>query len=405
MMKSVGSSEAQPPVATQGSAGVILAEPKGAYFYMDAMRTIFALVVAFGHVWALLIRDYQPTANLAVQATYFTAGFGHQAVILFFVLSGFWISRSVVRSAARGWSWRGYLVDRLTRLLPVLIATLAIGGMLDAIALYWLRSPTHLGLTDTYVLRTTVAANLSWEVLLGNLAFLQILIKPFGTNGPLWSLSYEFWFYIWFPALWLAFRHRRPSLALITLAFGWFVPTLALAFLSWLCGAAVYGIAEWLSERQPLSRSNQPLSRSKAWALLALTGAVLVMALVLTRFGADTWKDPALAVAFSAFLLSMIVVNPGTITTFRPLAIYGARASFSFYATHFPVMAFAAALAIDSQRLPPDGHGVTLVILTLLASLAFAWLFAAQTEGRTDTLRRFFQRKHDDLAHPRRKEE
>ncbi len=397
-MTSAGSADAQARLDAEGSAGIIPAEPKGAYFYMDAMRTMFALVVAFGHIWALLIRDYQPPGNLAVQAAYFAAGFGHQAVILFFVLSGFWISRSVVRGAARGWSWRSYLTDRLTRLMPVLVVTLAIGGALDAVALYWLRSPTHLGLTDTYVLRTDVAANLSWEVLLGNLVFLQILIKPFGTNGPLWSLAYEFWFYIWFPALWLALRYRRPSIALATLVFGWFVPTLALAFLSWLCGAAVFGIAQRLAGRRQLSRG-------KAWTLLAVTSGLLAIALVATRFGADTWKDPALAVMFSAFLLSLIVLNPSPVALVRPLAIYGARASFSLYATHFPVMAFATALAIGAQRLPPDTYGVTLVIVVLAVSLIFAWLFAMQTEGRTGALRRFFARfEARDLAQLRRKE-
>lgn len=397
-MKSAGSSDALRQLEAEGSVGVIPAEPEGAYFYMDAMRTLFALVVAFGHVWALLIRDYQPPAGLAVQAAYFSAGFGHQAVILFFVLSGFWISRSVIRGAARGWSWRSYLTDRLTRLMPVLVATLVIGGALDAVALYWLHSPTHLGLTDTYVLRTDVAANLSWEVLLGNLVFLQILIKPFGTNGPLWSLAYEFWFYIWFPALWLALRYRRPSIALATLAFGWFVPTLALAFLSWLCGAAVYGIAQRLAGRRQLSRG-------KAWTLLAITSALLAAALLATRFGADTWKDPALAVAFSAFLLSLIALNPSPVALVRPIAIYGARASFSLYATHFPVMAFAAALTIGAQRLPPDAYGVTLVMIVLGASLVLAWSFAMQTEGRTGALRRFFARfEVQDLAQSRRKE-
>ncbi|MDC7810916.1 acyltransferase family protein [Sphingomonas koreensis] len=397
-MKSAGSSDAPLRLEAEGSVGVIPAEPKGAYFYMDAMRTMFALVVAFGHAWALLIRDYQAPETFAVQAAYFISGFGHQAVILFFVLSGFWISRSVVRSTASGWSWRHYLTDRLTRLMPVLVATLALGGILDAIGLYVLRSPTYLGLTNTYVLRTDVAANLSWDVLLSNLVFLQIIVRPFGTNGPLWSLAYEFWFYIWFPALWLALRYRRPSIALATLAFGWFVPTLALAFLSWLCGAAVFGIAQRLAGRRQLSRG-------KAWTLLAAASALLAAALLATRFGADTWKDPALAIVFSAFLLSLIILNPSPVALVRPLAIYGARASFSLYATHFPVMAFAAALTIGARRLPPDAYGVTLVMIVLAASLVLAWLFAMQTEGRTGALRRFFARfEARDLAQSRRKE-
>lgn len=366
---------------SQGSAGFAPAEPRGAYFYMDAMRAVFALVVAYGHVWALLIRDRQPSDGVLVQPLYYAAGFGHQAVILFFVLSGFWITRTVVRGAGRGWSWRAYLVDRLTRLMPVLVPALLLGGVLDAIGVFALETPTHLCRTDTYVLRTDVAANLSWEVLLGNLAFLQFYIAPYGSNGPLWSLAYEFWFYIWFPALWLALRYRRPSIALATLAFAWFVPLLALAFLSWLCGAAVFGIAEYLKGR----RMPSPAVRR---ALLGATGLLLAAALIGARFGADTWKDPALALVFSAFLLAVIVADPRPRTPVSPIARYGAQASFSFYATHFPVMAFAAGLAIGAERLAPDAAALGLVAAVLLGSVALAWLFARHTEAHTGALRR-----------------
>lgn len=378
------------PQTDRPAAAPSQAEPAGAYFYMDAMRTLFALLVAFGHGWALIIRDYRPPAGLLVEAGYYLAGFGHQAVILFFVLSGFWISRSVVRRAARGWSWRAYLTDRLTRLMPVLLGALAIGGLLDTVAVHLLHSPTHLGLTDTYVLRIDIAKHLSWEVLLANMAFLQVIVPTFGTNGPLWSLSYEFWFYIWFPALWLALRHRRWSLALAALALGWFVPKLALAFMSWLCGAALYGIATWLGRRPPLSRRLRI-------ALTLAAGTVLLVTLADERFVENTWQDPALALAFSAFLLALILLDPPPLAALRATADYGARASFSFYATHFPVMAFACALTIGSQRLAPDAYGIALVALVLLLSISFAWVFAAQTEGRTPALREWI----DGLGKPR----
>ena len=82
------------------------------------------------------MRDYQPTADLWVNSLYFAAGFAHPGVVMFFVLSGYWISRSVIGRADAGWAWGGYLVDRLSRLLIVLIPALAIGGALDAAALY-----------------------------------------------------------------------------------------------------------------------------------------------------------------------------------------------------------------------------------------------------------------------------
>lgn len=366
-------------------AGARAASP-GAFFYMDAMRAVLALVVAFGHIWALLIRDYRPADDLIAEACYFVAGFGHQAVILFFVLSGFWITRSVVRHAERGWSWCGYLIERLSRLAIVLVPTLILGGSLDAIGVFGLQSPTHLGQTDTYVLRKDVVLALSPTALLGNLAFLQIFVPPFGTNGPLWSVSYEFWFYIWFPALWLLFRQRRLSIGLLTLAFGWFVPTLALAFLCWLCGSALYGLTRvW--------RHPPWLTPMTKWGLLVVTGAGLALFLVFARFGEDTWKDPALALVFALFLLALIAADPKPLKLLRPVAIYGSNASFSLYAIHFPVMALVTALVINADRLEPTSQAIGGVAAIMISTVNLAWVFSRQTEARTPQLRAYLHRR------------
>lgn len=373
-----------PPAAGRS---LMSSEPDGAFFYMDGMRTILALVVAFGHVWALVIRDYQPSGDPFVEFLYFAAQFGHQAVILFFVLSGFWIARSVARRMEEGWSWRSYLLDRLARLLPVLIPTLILGGLLDAIGTFWLQTPTHLGQTATYVLRKNIGADLSLFTLFGNLMFLQFLVEPYGSNGPLWSLAYEFWFYIWFPALWLTIRLRSPSLALSTFMLGWLVPPLALAFLSWLSGAAAFGVVQWL-------RGRQRPPRALCWFALLVTGLCLATVLVLARFGADTWKDPVLALVFAAFLIMLIVVNPREMAMARPVARYGADASFSLYATHFPVMAFAAGLAVGPARLAPNMYGQALVAIILLGSAIIAWWFARCTESQTGKLRSLIENQH-----------
>lgn len=373
-------SEPAPRIAEAGSpAGVHTASP-GAFIYMDAMRALLAAMVAWNDVWALLIRDYRPTGDLWIQFLYFTAGFGHPAVIMFFVLSGFWITRSIVRRVSSGWSWRHYLGDRLARLLVVLVPVLLLGGLLDAIGVFALRSPTHLGLTETYVLRKDVAADLSPLVLIGNLFFLQFMIEPYGTNGPLWSLAYEFWFYIWFPALWLLLRKRQASLGLLTIGFAWIVPELALAFISWLCGSLLCGLTCWL---RPMPRPAAPARIG----MLLTTGGLLVGMMIFSRFGMNSWRDPALAFTFALFLLALISANPKPLRLVRPLATYGAQASFSLYATHFPLMAFAAALLIDAERLSPTPGAIISAGVVMTNSIIIAWLFARCTEANTDRIR------------------
>jgi len=378
----------RPPGSEARSATVSETDhaPYHAYAYMDAFRCVLATAVAFGHAWALLIRDYQPSSNLAVDAFYFAAGFAHASVILFFVLSGYWITKSVAGRVRAGWDWRSYLGNRLSRLMIVLIPALALGGLLDSIALHILKSPTHLGATDTFVLRTNIAANLRPEVLAGNLLFLQdILVRPYGSNGPLWSLAFEFWYYVWFPALLLSWRLRRPSLGLLALLLAFLTPYLAFGFLSWLCGALLY-----FAEARLRARPHLRFVGGRGPVLVA--GTLFAGTLLWGRTGDFSIEDPLLAIAFAFFLLTLLLTNPRPLPTIRSLAHYGAAASFSLYATHFPLMAFAAGLFLGAERLAPTPAAVGLVGLTLIGSLAAAWLFSRLTEAKTGTLRHMLRR-------------
>lgn len=357
---------------------------------MDACRAVLALAVAFGHAWVLLIEDYRPTASLAVRALYGLAGFAHAAVVLFFVLSGYWITRSVVGRALSGWSWRGYLVDRWSRLAVVLIPALALGGLLDGAGLWLLGSPTHWGETGSWVLRKDVAADLSPATLVGNLFFLQgIAVHAYGTNGPLWSVAAEFWFYCWFPSLYLLVRHRRPGWMLATLALLPFAPGYPLYFLQWLCGSALF-----FGER----RGAPSLSRAARGLALGAAGVALGCALLWARTDASPGEDLVLAASFAGFLLVLIGARPRALPGIAALARFGARSSFSLYAIHFPVIAFAAALTLGERRLPPDLGGVSLVILALLAAVAASVAFSALTEARTGAVRDYLNRRLGRVA-------
>lgn len=353
-----------------------------AFLYMDAARALLAGAVAFGHAWVLIVRDYVPTDDRVVQALYGLAGFAHPAVIMFFVLSGYWITRSVLGRSERGWSWSGYMADRLGRLLPVLIPALVLGGMLDWMALRVLHSPTHLGLTGSWVLHKSVGADLSFTTLIGNLLFLQgILVHGFGSNEPLWSLAAEAWFYLWFPALYLSMRSRRPGWALLTLLPLLVAPRLGVYFLTWLAGALVFMLAERMTVWPRAGR-----------AALAAAGAVLLMVLLWARLDTSAARDLVLALSFAALLLATIAVRPAVLPGVRRLARLGARSSFSLYVIHFPVIAFAAALTVGRERLAPTPQNLLVVGLTLAATVALAIAFSTVTETRTPVVRGWLAR-------------
>lgn len=364
--------------ATGGAGG---AQRGGAvYSYLDAARSVLAATVVFAHAWHLVIADYAGHAPLWARIGYFVAGFSHAAVILFFVLSGYWIARSVEQRLAKGWSWTGYLSGRLSRIWIVLIPALLIGGGLDILGTFWLHTPTHLGLTHTYVLRTDVAANLAWPVWIGNLFFLQdTLVHPLGSNGPLWSLAWEWWFYLWYPALILLWRTGRPAPVLLAAAIFFWYPAMLLGFLCWLLGALVRVI-----ERREIA---QALLRRPA--TLVVTGVASLAVLVWARAApVPGWEFPV-AATFAAFLAALLAVRPGFPRFLEGLAHFGRRASFSLYVTHFPILAMIAGIEVGGARMAPAPTSLLFVCLGFLAALFFAYGFSMLTEAKTEPVRRW----------------
>jgi peptidoglycan/LPS O-acetylase OafA/YrhL len=159
---------------------------------------------------------------------------GYQAVMVFFVLSGYFISLSVMKTIPTGnWSWTEYLIKRVARLWIVLIPALILTYV-------WARIQIHFFGGSSYF-----SGVLDWKTFIGNLIFLQdIKVKQYGLNGPLWSLSYEFWYYVLFPCMMLIFYSKKVVMKLVYgllfIAIGIFIgKQIMMYFLIWLLGAAI----------------------------------------------------------------------------------------------------------------------------------------------------------------------
>jgi len=104
--------------------------------HLDALRGFAAFSVLLNHLRDALFVDYQAVArhNPFTSAAYLLSGLGRQWVIVFFVLSGYLVGGSVLRSVGSGkWSWRSYLLARLSRLYVVLLHALLLGGALEGV--------------------------------------------------------------------------------------------------------------------------------------------------------------------------------------------------------------------------------------------------------------------------------
>ena len=70
-------------------------------YTLDLIRGVSALLVMSGHLRAALFKDFAELGNNASsleKGFYFITGLGHQAVMVFFVLSGFFVGGSVLKS-------------------------------------------------------------------------------------------------------------------------------------------------------------------------------------------------------------------------------------------------------------------------------------------------------------------
>ena len=65
--------------------------------HLDLIRGLAAWAVMWGHLRALFFIDFQQIQhrNPLLKIVYFFTGFGHEAVMVFFVLSGFFISTAI----------------------------------------------------------------------------------------------------------------------------------------------------------------------------------------------------------------------------------------------------------------------------------------------------------------------
>lgn len=354
------------------------------FFYMDVVRAIAASVVVLAHVHDLTFVDYAELVDPGVllKALYFISDFGHQAVMVFFALSGFWITGSVVRRADRESFWTDYLIDRVSRLAVVLVPALLLGGALDIIGTSLLQSPLYAGTSGANGLRVAVTDRLTPHSFLANLVFLQAIAAPtFGTNGPLWSLAYEFWYYIWFPAIFLLIRGRM-SLALAALGLALVAADLAINFAAWLCGTGLFFAFEHVK------RSGSLGSRRLGWLLISAGGAVLGTSLFYGRlFGATAVLDILVAASFSIALLGVCVLGPGRASWLVRIATYGARSSFSLYLFHYPIAAFVLALALPSGRVLPDASSMLLAAGTFVGLIAAGAVLSSLTERHTHRVR------------------
>jgi peptidoglycan/LPS O-acetylase OafA/YrhL len=299
---------------------------------------------------------------------FFHAGFGsggYVGVDVFFVISGFLITQILIREIDNGtFSLVAFYERRARRILPALLATLAVSFVLAAALLI----PTALVDFAKSALATLGFAS--------NVYFWRF-ISYFTGSGDLspllhtWSLAVEEQFYIFFPLLlWVVPRRLRPAVL-------------------WLVVLSSFVVSAWLLPRRPSATFF--LLPTRAWelgvgSLLAThEGRVrrmpgkeiasgLGLLLIAVAVGWFTARSPfpgprALLPCIGA---ALVIAGGGETVggrflSWRPLQWFG-LISYSLYLWHWPWLVFTKQALID----PNPAWWIR--VGCLLGSIATAWL-------------------------------
>lgn len=315
---------------------------------LDLVRALAAMIVVIDHLGKSVIPALAPIAR-----------FGQEAVIVFFLLSGFVI---YANEWHRAHNIRAYALRRVRRIYPLLVLTMVLSTLL-------------------FLFQGRLGDSFSWTQLIGNLIGLQdagalkpgTIVAPYLNNQPLWSLSYELAFYLIFPLVlrWSLRSPSRTDLAVVlfsTCCFLFYISTpnhfalIGAYFLIWWAGAMA--ARAYLSGGYSLSALRIPLA-----GLLAIVAIAALNVMAQGMNGIGLYPFLMVRHFLVALVLLGLVALPwvqaisGPIMPMASLASFGSSISYGLYLLHYPILIQSGL----SQSMA--GFALGLVIL-----IGLAWL-------------------------------
>ena len=340
---------------------------------MDGLRGVAALVVVFHHALLVVPELAAPymTGFESVSGLYFWLLYsplhvgwaGTEAVYVFFVLSGFVLARSVMRSSQ--FDWIAYFPSRLVRLYLPVVGAVAFAAATIAIV-------PRVGQVSSWVSFHPATYTVT--------TILQDLVLIDGTSNvvsPLWSLQWEVLFSLLLPAIVVVARGRwfavTVVLALTLTTIGFFTGVLFVAFMPmFVIGVALayhWGYVESASARIAQRRSG-------AFIWLAVVGSSAVMLCsywLLYPIAANSTlliplTRPIVVVGAVLLVIAAAMWAPLKALLSRRLFQWLGLISFSLYLVHEPVIV-ALAYLIDDPR------WVVLIGIALACAFAVGFFF------------------------------
>ncbi len=360
--------------------------------FLDGLRGLAALYVVIFHAkWFLWHSSSTGPCHeksypiLGKIILYFFTLFnsGHLAVIFFFVLSGFVIHLRYARQLKEfgensTFNFMDFIKRRARRLYPAFLFSILFTFVLDKVG-------ENMGLL-TYTNHTLYSSmndlnNLhvhDLRTLFGNLLFLMKTYVPvWGTNEPLWSLKYEWWFYMMYPVLWFL---SKTSIALATLVL---IVLFFLSFLKWTYGLELFRvifslILAWWSGVLLADVYCKRLNVSFGQLSFILFLVPFPLMLYLYRIRMITESSVSLDILCSFIFVGLISfcfylqekkISLHFLEILKPLG----DMSYTLYLTHFPIIFFISGLlmSLNPEHTLPKHCGF--VLFGIFATVVFAY--------------------------------
>ncbi len=291
--------------------------------YLDIVRVIASFAVLFQHL---------SMYNNNVFA--FFSNYGHPAVMGFFILSGYVIA---FVADQRERTLGIYLKHRFARLYSVMVVAWLLTILLDVTGSS-INSQSYEGLIPT---DNTLVRILTHVLFLQQSWFVSI---QFFSNQPLWSLAYEFWYYILFGLLFLYKGKYKVYLIVATaLIMG---PVILIYGIIWFAGAYLYQFhKKEISINPTLASSIFLLSipvifSYPYWNHLLLPERLPSLGTLSLR----TYLDDIIFAVFILINLYCFKFTNFSFSSITPVIRFFSGIAFSLYVFHFPLMLFFKAI-------------------------------------------------------------
>ena len=258
--------------------------------------------------------------------------FGHEAVIIFFVLSGFVIHLKQADPTFNFGTFKllYYLKKRVIRIYPTLLISLALCVLTDYII--YLISPKE---------NTMIFGKYSLAAFLYN--FFLIPEGPiWGINWPVWSLKHEWFFYLIYPfMLYFSSKSRVVAISIPILLFMIYITGYSIPYI----GAASYTLLIW-SCGCLLANFYVKSIKSLKWIQFLLM-LIIIYPFLYRKFDSPPIMDVIfglIAIGFLALVLSERIKIINTILIrFAWLGTF----SYSLYLLHFPLLNVGEAVILN----------------------------------------------------------